>query len=237
MWYLLVNIYHEIPIFPFYAKIICIKRLVGVDMDSSFMVQMYPILFLLFLTGILFVIEVFRINNGNGVVIENKWFYMTTIFASLIQLLTLDLTGLNSTYLYVLFGGIFLISIVIKLYTGGKNIKIYDINKVDVLKIIESELDDLSLSYVKSGGLNSEEEMYELEDGVVIKVSENLLGGDITISLRKSWRLPELLEFQYRLIEKLRAEREGKSFWKQSIVQSCLGIGFVIVAIFLFYIM
>lgn len=207
------------------------------QMETNIASQIYPILILIFLIGLLFIFEAFRINNNNGVVVENTLFYVLTFLISLTQFVMMDTNGMDATLWYVMVGGIIVIGLFIKFYIGGKSIKIYNIDKQEVLTTVEEELNNVSISYEKMDGESSEDHLYDLSEGVVMKISENLVGGDITISFKKGWRLQEVQELQYRLLDIFRKKREGKIFWKPIVVNTSLGLGFIMGTIFLFNIM
>lgn len=206
-------------------------------MDEQILFNTYGLLFLGFAWGIISIYEAIRIQKLKGVVTESRVVFVTMLILSFLQILMMDRLDIDLFIWFGIFGSIILISLWLRVYFGGKNVKIYETTREQIIPILENTLKDMSIPYEEKDGLNSEETVFHLiEDKTKISIEGGILGEDIkdyTISLKKTWRSYRMEELQLRLIETYRYQREEKVFWKPVLINVVLGLSFILGASYL----
>ena len=203
-------------------------------MNEELLFNTYGLLFLGFAWGITSIYEAIRIQKQKGVVTESRVVFVTMLILSFLQILMMDRLDIDLFIWFGIFGSIILISLWLRVYFGGKNVKIYETTREQILPILENTLKDMSIPYEEKDGLklNSEETVFHLiEDKTKISIEGGILGEDIkdyTISLKKTWRSYRMEELQLRLIEAYRDQREEKVFWKPVLINVVLGLSFIL---------
>lgn len=201
-------------------------------MNEELLFNTYGLLFLGFAWGISSIYEAIRIQKQKGVVTESRVVFVTMLILSFLQILMMDRLDIDLYIWFGIFGSIILISMWVRVYFGGKNVKIYETTRERIIPILENTLKDMSIPYEEKGGLNSEETVFHLiEDKTKISVEGGILGEEIKnyeISFKKTWRSYRMEELQLRLIEAYRDQREEKVFWKPVLINVVLGFSFIL---------
>ncbi|QOY33851.1 hypothetical protein AWH56_013935 [Anaerobacillus isosaccharinicus] len=203
-----------------------------INMNEELLFKTYGLLFLGFAWGITSIYEAIRIQRQKGVVTESRVVFVTMLILSFLQILMMDRLDIDLFIWFGIFGSIILISLWVRVYFGGKNVKIYETTRERIIPILENTLKDMSIPYEEKDGLNSEETVFHLiEDKTKISVEGGIFGEeekDYTISLKKTWRSYRMEELQLRLIESYRDQKEEKIYWKQILINVVLGIAFIL---------
>lgn len=201
-------------------------------MNEELLFNTYGLLFLGFAWGISSIYEAIRIQKQKGVVTESRVVFVTMLILSFLQILMMDRLDIDLYIWFGIFGSIILISMWVRVYFGGKNVKIYETTRERIIPILENTLKDMSIPYEEKDGLNSEETVFHLiEDKTKISVEGGILGEEIKnyeISFKKTWRSYRMEELQLRLIEAYRDQREEKVFWKPVLINVVLGLSFIL---------
>lgn len=203
---------------------------------------------LLFVLGIVTIMQAWSLSTNNGVELESPWHY---IIVSSIGLLTAPIDFKNPSQFEVL---LFVVFLVIIIYLIGNRfvklgkITIYHASWIDIVKIVTTVLEKRNVSFEgkakKSEIAGKHSYHFHLLDygkaEIIIKWDEDAEPDDyedITVEMKKYRTFPTARNLHNQFVQGFKSYRGSQKVRDKQIFRILLGVVIIIIASFLFYIL